>query len=374
MPEISLLEQSRNNKRLVKEPWKLKMLNSKAFFVTSYPSVKMKRAGVIICSIFFSGTLLAQDPHFSQFFASPLTLNPALTGKFNGTYRITGNHRNQWPTINNAYITTAFSADFHLFKKSIPNNDNWGLGFSGYADKSANGAVAFNFGSVSTAYHKGLDEDGNHQIGAGFQLSYANMLINTSVLNFEDQLTINGFTGISAETFYGATLSTRYIDLNAGFLYNGSTSDRNNFYLGISMYHINRPRQNFTGNNYVLNPRTTIHGGAYFALSPTTTLHTSAIHMRQAGTSSTVIGGAFQFSANPTADKPVSLYAGSWVRFNDALIPYVGLEFNDLRIGVSYDLTTSTLQTASQNRGGIEVSLIYVRRPSDERPIKCPKF
>jgi type IX secretion system PorP/SprF family membrane protein len=200
------------------------------------------------------------------------------------------------------------------------------------------------------------------------------MLINTSVLNFEDQLTINGFTGISAETFYGATLSTRYIDLNAGFLYNGSTSDRNNFYLGISMYHINRPRQNFTGNNYVLNPRTTIHGGAYFALSPTTTLHTSAIHMRQAGTSSTVVGGAFQFSANPTADKPVSLYAGSWVRFNDALIPYVGLEFNDLRIGVSYDLTTSTLQTASQNRGGIEVSLIYVRRPSDERPIKCPKF
>ncbi|MES1226414.1 MAG: type IX secretion system membrane protein PorP/SprF, partial [Bacteroidota bacterium] len=42
---------------------------------------------------------LAQDPNFSQFFASPLTLNPALTGKFDGVYRVAGNYRNQWPTI-----------------------------------------------------------------------------------------------------------------------------------------------------------------------------------------------------------------------------------------------------------------------------------
>ncbi|MFM9021222.1 MAG: PorP/SprF family type IX secretion system membrane protein [Sediminibacterium sp.] len=334
----------------------------------------MKRAGILLVGFFITGTLLAQDPHFSQFFASPLTLNPALTGKFNGSFRLTGNHRNQWPTINNAYITTAFSADFHVMQNTIPNNDNWGVGFSGYADRSANSAVSFNFASVSTAYHKGLDEDGNHQIGAGFQMSYANMLINTSVLNFEDQLTANGFTGISAETFNGATLSSRYVDINAGFLYNGSTGDGNNFYLGVSMYHINRPKQNFTGGQYVLNPRTTIHGGAYFPISPNATFHTSAIYMMQAGASETVVGGAIQLTANPDVEKPVSLYAGSWVRFNDALIPYLGLEFNDLRIGVSYDLNTSTLRTASLNRGGMEVSLIYVRRPSDQRPIKCPKF
>jgi type IX secretion system PorP/SprF family membrane protein len=334
----------------------------------------MTRASALFICILLSGTVLAQDPHFSQFFASPLTLNPALTGKFNGSFRLTGNHRNQWPTINNAYITTAFSADFHVMQQAIPNNDNWGFGVSAYSDKSANSAVAFNFGSISTAYHKGLDEDGNHQIGAGFQLSYANMLINTSVLNFEDQLTANGFTGISAESFNGATLSSRYMDINAGFLYNGSTGDGNNFYLGVSMYHINRPKQNFTGGQYVLNPRTTIHGGAYFAVSPNITLHTSAIHMRQAGASETVVGGAAQLIANPEVEKPISLYAGGWVRFNDALIPYLGLEFNDLRIGVSYDLNTSTLKTASQNRGGIEVSLIYVRRPPNDRPIKCPKF
>ena len=320
------------------------------------------------------GTLRAQDPHFSQFFASPLTLNPALTGKFSGSYRVTGNYRNQWPTINNAYVTTAFSADFHLLQQKIPNNDTWGFGMAGYNDKSANGAVSFNFASLSTAYHKGLDEDGYHQIGAGFQVSYANMLINTSMLNFEDQLTANGFTGVTSETFNGATLSSKYLDINAGFIYNGSTSDKNNFYIGVSLYHINRPKQSFNGGQYVLSPRATIHGGGYFPVSPHATLHMSALHMTQGGASETMLGGAIQLIANPDVEKPASIYAGSWLRLNDALIPYLGLEFNDLRIGVSYDLNSSGLKTASLNRGGIEVSLIYIRRPSDQRPINCPKF
>ena len=65
---------------------------------------------VLLCIIyFFPGDTEAQDPAFSQFFASPLTLNPALTGKFNGAVRIAGNYRNQWPQINNAYITSTVS-------------------------------------------------------------------------------------------------------------------------------------------------------------------------------------------------------------------------------------------------------------------------
>ena len=62
----------------------------------------------------------AQDPNFSQFFASPLTLNPALTGKFDGVLRVAGNHRNQWPTINNAFITSTASVDFGILKNNLP--------------------------------------------------------------------------------------------------------------------------------------------------------------------------------------------------------------------------------------------------------------
>lgn len=334
-----------------------------------------RRKQILLYFIFvYVGSAFAQDPHFSQFSSSPLTLNPAFTGKFFGTYRVAGNYRNQWPSINNAFTTATASIDFHIMQNKIAANDTWGLGFVGYNDNSANGAVKFSYASISTAYHKGLDEDGMHQLGAGFQVTYANMLINTSELKFEDQLTSSGFTGITSELFNTSILKSNYVDVNAGFLYNGSTSERNNFYFGISMYHINRPKQAFTGAQYVLNPRTTFHGGGYFPLGPNSTLHVSAMQMFQGGASETILGGAIQLVANPEVEKPASLYFGSWVRLNDAIIPYLGLEFNDMRIGISYDYNSSELKTASQNKGGIEISLIYIRRPTTDRPVNCPKF
>ncbi len=200
------------------------------------------------------------------------------------------------------------------------------------------------------------------------------MLINTANLKFEDQLTSSGFTGVSSEIFNGAQLTSNYIDINAGLLYNGSTSDRNNFYFGISMYHINRPKQQFTGADYILNPRTTFHGGRLF--STRSQQHASfewIIHDTGWGFRDHV-RWCYTTYRQSDAPKPSSFYVGSWVRFNDAIIPYLGLEFDDFRLGLTYDYNTSALKTASQNRGGIEISLIYVRRPSTDRPVNCPKF
>jgi type IX secretion system PorP/SprF family membrane protein len=334
----------------------------------------MRKLIIFCCLFVLLGNASAQDPHFSQFFSSPLTLNPALTGKFYGTYRITGNYRNQWPTISNAFTTATASADFHIMQNNIASNDTWGAGFFGYSDNSSNGAVKFNYAGASTAYHKGLDEDGMHSLGGGIQVTYANMLINTSELKFADQLTSSGFTGVTSEVFSSSTLKSNYVDVNAGILYNGSTSDKNNFYFGVSMYHINRPQQSFTGAQYVLSPRTTFHGGGYFPLGETSTLHLSAIQMLQGGASETMLGGAIQLTANPDIQKPASFYFGSWIRFNDAIIPYLGLEFDDFRFGMTYDYNTSSLKTASQNRGGIEISLIYIHRPNTDKPVNCPKF
>ena len=332
-------------------------------------------------STFFACTILflsaqAQDPHFSQFFASPLTLNPALTGKFNGSYRVTGNYRNQWPDINKAFVTGTASLDFHILENKLGYTDSWGVGLSGYNDNSANGAVKFNYASISTAFHKGLDEDGYSQIGVGFQATYANMLINTTNLKFEDQLTTSGFTGVTSEVFTNpASLKSNYLDLNAGLLYSGSSNDRNSYYLGASIYHITRPKQSFTGANYLLNPRLTIHGGGYFPIGETTTLHVSALQSMQGNASETVLGGAVEFNLGGIdPDKPTSFYAGAWLRLSDAAIPYIGLEFGEFRLGASYDVNTSALKTASNSRGGIEVSLIHIRRPSTEKNIHCPKF
>ncbi|WP_153796901.1 PorP/SprF family type IX secretion system membrane protein [Foetidibacter luteolus] len=317
----------------------------------------------------------AQDPHFSQFYSSPLTLSPAFTGKFDGTFRMAGNYRNQWPTINRAYQTATVSADFHIMQEALDFRDTWGVGVMAYTDKSAAGAVNFNYLSLSTAFHKGLDEDGFKQIGLGFQATYSNMMINTSKLFFEDQLTSSGFTGVTMESFSGQSLKNSYWDLNAGVLYTASTNDRNNFYLGVSMYHITRPKQSFTGAYYVLDPRTTLHGGGYIPFGEGNTLHFSGLYSTQAGASETVFGGAAQLPVGDmTVDKPTSVYIGAWMRMNDAIIPYVGLEYNDFRLGVTYDVNTSSLKTASNSRGGIEISLIYIKRPEGSKGLPCPKF
>src|SRR5579862_3074090 len=98
-----------------------------------------------------------QDPAFSQFFASPLTLNPALTGKFNGSVRVAGNYRNQWPQINNAYITSTVSVDGNILTNRITNGDAWGVGLMAMTDKTADGILTSNYVAISTSYQKALD-------------------------------------------------------------------------------------------------------------------------------------------------------------------------------------------------------------------------
>ena len=123
---------------------------------------------LIICVSLVSVSI-AQDPNFSQFFASPLTMNPAMTGKFDGVYRFAANYRNQWPTINNAYTTMTASFDMGIMKNRIPDFDQFGIGLMAYSDKAGDGALNSVYYGLSVAYHKALDENGYHQIGAGFQ-------------------------------------------------------------------------------------------------------------------------------------------------------------------------------------------------------------
>jgi type IX secretion system PorP/SprF family membrane protein len=333
----------------------------------------------------FKNSAKGQDPAFSQFFASPLTLNPALTGKFNGVIRVAGNYRNQWPAINNAFITSTISVDGGILKSHLPETDVWGLGLMAMTDKTANGILSSNYLSLSTSYHKSLDEDNYNQIGLGFQATYANKRLDGTKLDFEDQLDQQGgWTIPSEETISGHQVNLNYLDLNFGGLFNGSTNGTNDYYLGASVYHITRPQESFTGNSYyTLNPRFTIHGGGSFPLASsgsdmTQYAHFSALYSRQANAVDVEIGGAWSANLNNNSENPVNFYLGSWVRFNnvtDAIIPYIGLDFSNFSLGLSYDVNVSTLRSASETVGGIEISLIYIKAASDGRkPIACPKF
>ena len=333
-----------------------------------------KKSGLlafILCIAFYVN---AQDPHFSQFFSSPLTLNPALTGKFDGTLRVAGNYRNQWPAFNNVYTTSTLSLDFGILKNKLPDFDTWGVGILALTDQAGGGILTNNYIGLSTSYHKALDEDGFQQLGIGFQGTYGQKRLDNSKLVFEDQLTPFGFTGVTQDIFSSANLNINYFDVNAGLLYSGSTSDRNNYYVGASMYHINRPKESFKGGNWNIATRTTISAGGYFPVSDILTLHTSGIYQVQNKSSEITIGGAIAAAIDAQSTDPSNVYIGSWFRVNDAIIPYVGIEFAGMRIGASYDVNISSLKAGSQSRGGMEISIIYIKRPAGFKGIPCPKF
>lgn len=327
-----------------------------------------------VCSIFVQ----AQDPHFSQFYSSPLTLNPALTGKFDGSFRFAGNFKNQWPSINNAFTTGTASVDFPILTNTLPEYDTWGVGLIGLNDQSGNKILRNNYVGVSTAYSKSLDENGFHQLTIGFQGVMANKRLDVSLADFEDELTPFGFTGITSELFSNQQIAINYFDINAGAMYSGSTNGYNSFYAGVSAYHLNRAKETFTGGNFTLQPRITFHGGGYTPIgrSENAMLHASFIHQRQAGSSETLLGGALSYVVSKDEYRSSSIYAGMWYRWKDAFIPYVGLEFQNIRIGLTYDLNSSSLRTASIGRGGTEMSIIYVLKPLDPflRKNNCPKF
>ena len=330
----------------------------------------------LLVALLQEATAYGQDPHFSQFFVSPLTLNPSYTGKFNGTYRFSGNYRKQWPTINNAFTTSTASYDFSILNNTLPINDTWGVGVLAVNDQSGNKILNNSFYSVSTAYSKALDEDGKNQITIGFQGTYASKRLDVRRADFEDELTSLGFTGVTSEIFGNNPFSINYLDFNTGVMYALSTNGDNSFYLGASIYHVNRPSESFLGGSYLLNSRGSIHGGAFLPLGQYKALHASFIHQTQGGAKETLAGATMSFNMNYDEINPLELYVGGWYRLGDAAIPYLGLEINGFRFGFSYDINNSTLRPATVYKGGTEFSIIYIGKFKDplKKKINCPKF
>ena len=108
-------------------------------------------------------------------------------------------------------------------------------------------------------------------------------------------------------------------------------------------------------------------------------VHFSANYSFQTNANNLMFGGAYALNLNYNEVDSVTLYLGTWARFNnvsDALIPYMGLEIGDFQFGATYDVNISSLQPASNLRGGIEISLIYIKKPVDRdlKKLNCPKF
>lgn len=333
----------------------------------------MKKLILFIAVLLVHAYSYAQDPHFSQFFASPLTINPANTGNFSGTIRAALNSRTQLPEFNNPYATKSLSIDAPILKKYIKDDDKLSLGLLILSDQSGNKLLNDNNIAASVSYSKALDENANHSIALGFQVNYSMYRFDPLKANFEDQLTAGGFTGTSAEMILGNNFTKNTTDVNAGILYTGSTSDNNIFYAGASYYHFAKPTVGFITPTYFTNSRINIHGGAYFSLSDAASLHTSFQYQKQGQTNELLVGGAFSYYLG--TENGLELYAGLWSRVKESMIPYVGLEWNHIRAGFTYDIAAGTTLASSRFYQSSEFSLIYILdNKSKAFKLRCPKF
>ncbi len=333
----------------------------------------MKKLILFIAVLLVHEYSYAQDPHFSQFFASPLTINPANTGNFSGTIRAALNSRTQLPEFNNPYATKTLSIDAPVLKKYIKEDDKLSLGLLILSDQSGNKLLNDNNIAASVSYSKALDENANHSIALGFQVNYSMYRFDPLKANFEDQLTAGGFTGTSAEMILGNNFTKNTTDVNAGILYTGSTSDNNIFYVGASYYHFAKPTVGFITPTYFTNSRINIHGGAYFSLSDAASLHTSFQYQKQGETNELLVGGAFSYYLG--TENGLELYAGLWSRVKESMIPYVGLEWKHIRAGFTYDIAAGTTLASSRFYQSSEFSLIYILdNKSKAFKLRCPKF
>ncbi len=318
----------------------------------------------------------AQDIHFSQFYASPLTLNPALTGIIDGSFRVAGIYRNQWNSVTTPFVTVGGSYDMKLLQGKL-KNDIFGAGLSVTHDKSGDGGLS-NLGILASgSFHKGLGGKGKHLLGIGLQLGYVQRSLDAATLLLPSQHNGEEFdpNQASGENFTGANIG--YFDMNVGLLWSFNISKRVSMFHGGSVFHLTQPKESFLDDNSDnrLPMRYVVQGGGRIKIIDNLYFTPNYIFMYQDKAQQINFGSAFEYHF--TKQKVVASIGG-WYRVKDAPIVSTGLEYRSVRLGFSYDLNTSELQPASNTRGAFEISLIYLGNfnTADDGPIlvPCPRL
>ncbi|GAB5538935.1 MAG: hypothetical protein Salg2KO_10380 [Salibacteraceae bacterium] len=311
----------------------------------------------ILLAFALSLTVNAQDPAFSQFYANPLYLNPALAGSAQCPRAIL-NYRNQWPGIPATYVT--YSASYDQFVDAIQG----GIGLQAYHDRAGTGIINTNHVSGMYAYQLAIDR--NISIKAGFQATYYQRSIDWDRLTFGDQIHSRyGFIYQTAETPIQNNVNK--LDFSTGMLI-----FTQQLYAGISVHHLTQPDESFFPNSESRLPRKyTGHAGALIPMDKQNpdagSISPNIIYQRQGEFNHLNLG--LYVNRGP-------ITGGVWYRWGDALIFLVGLYTDAFRFGYSYDVTVSRLGTQTLGSHEISVTMMFPCKPKRRkfRQMQCPKF
>jgi len=295
--------------------------------------------------LFTMPAVRAQDIHFSQFFEAPLLRNPALAGIFTGDYRVQAIFHNQWNSFANAYRTGSLNGEY---KWPVgKGSDYFTTGLQVLYDQAGTAALSTTEILPALNYHKSLSNNHPMYLSVGFMGGYVAKSLDLSKVTTNSQYNGTAFDPAlpNGETILSPNI--HYLDGSLGISFNTSfgNNNANTMFAGFSYQHLNRPK-----NSFYKNP-----------------------------TAQETIAGAL-YSYKLGDDPENSLYTlslGGFLRWKDAFIPVLKLEMNGLAVALSYDVNVSQLKTASEGRGGFELSISYIGfldRENAKFRILCPKF
>lgn len=311
--------------------------------------------------------VMAQDPEFSQFYANPLYLNPALTG-LNICPRAIGNYRNQWPGLGKAFNT--YNVSFDQYVTFL----HGGIGVLLTADRAGGGNL--NTTVISLMYAYKFNITSRLQASGAIKAGYYQRRLVWENLTFEDMIDPQGGFILPTSEKQPDQPRIGVPDFSAGIF----LAYDNLVYGGVAVDHLSQPKIGFYANNdSPLYMKFTIHAGG-------------TINLRKNGSAE----DEREFSLSPNVlyqqqfkyhQLNIGLYltidpfvGGVWYRHSfenpDAIIPMLGIHYKNLQVGYSYDFTISNLKGASG--GAHEVSASWQFPCSEKRrhirAIKCPRF
>ena len=344
--------------------------------IPDYKNIPMKLPGfftacLIIVSIQQSSA--QTDPHFTQNYTYPMYINPALTGSSDGDYRVSAIYRSQWGGISNPYRTTGLSFDART-------NKNIALGVNLLNQSAGDGGFNY-FNAYASVAYTGVKfgATNNHRVVFAMQAGVINRRVDQAKFKWGEQWNpITGYNASNSISENFASTSATTLDIGAGVLYyDAAPGKKANVFGGLSFFHLNKPKDPIISNQSVaLNTiplRYTIHGGLSFNLSERSSIIPHVLYMQQGTAKEIMLGAYLQHNVNEETD----LMIGGYYRFKDAIAPFVGVDWRNLLIGLSYDANTSKLGAMSGNINSFELSLSYIKRKGTKSIfdfIRCPRL
>jgi len=339
-----------------------------------------------VLALVVSFSLSAQDIHFSQFYLSPLNLNPALTGVMNCNTRLVANYRNQWASVlkNNAYSTYSVSYDQRI---PVGRYDYFGVGGTFWGDKAGELSFGTIQGRLSGSYAKKMGgyRGTAHYLSFGAEIGVSQRSADFLDARYGSQHNGNGGHCASCPTLEEFDRDNfLFADVSAGLLWFTVLNDDNNFYLGGAYSHLNRADQSFNLDEIEeLFSKVTLHAGGEFMLTDRIGLVPGVVALFQGPSFELNTGTSLKFLLGKSRRTGQAFQIGAWMRLAnhfqdsftaDAVILSTRFDYEQFSIGFSYDVNVSDLKVASNSNGAFEFALVYKICGPEQRNVYCPNF